>query len=160
MAVPRAQLRLTDAELERFLADSRTLRLATVGDDGVPHVVPLWFVWVDGTVFLNSTMGNVTVENMLRSGRAAAVIDDGESYDELRGAVVTGRVELATDDPRVADADRLWSEKYLGGSPTPYRLWRNRVWLRLVPDEIASWDFRKIPEARARRDAERTREGG
>ena len=25
-----------------------------VGDDGVPHVVPLWFVWHDGAIWLNS----------------------------------------------------------------------------------------------------------
>jgi hypothetical protein len=29
-----------------------------------------------------------------------------------------------------------------------------------VPERIASWDFRKIPEARARREAARHAEGG
>ena len=86
---------------------------------------------------------------------AAGVVDDGEAYDALRGVVVTGRVEVAEDDPRLAAAERAWSEKYLAGNEPPYRRWRNRVWLRLVPERTASWDFRKIPEARARR----TREG-
>jgi hypothetical protein len=92
---------------------------------------------------------------MLRSGRAAAVIDDGEEYEVLRGATITGRVEEAEDDPRLPRVEREWSEKYLGGEPVPYRRWRNRVWLRLVPERIASWDFRKIPEAKARHEAAR-----
>jgi PPOX class probable F420-dependent enzyme len=149
----KLDLSLTEEELDAYLRGGRTIRMATVGPDGMPHVVPLWFVWHDGTVFLNSTRGNPTVENMLRDGRAAGVVDDGETYDALRGAVVTGRVEVAEDDPGLSEAERLWSEKYLGGNEPPYRRWRNRVWLRLTPDRVASWDFRKIPEARARRDA-------
>jgi nitroimidazol reductase NimA-like FMN-containing flavoprotein (pyridoxamine 5'-phosphate oxidase superfamily) len=156
----KLDLSLTDEELEAYLRLGRTVRVATVGHDGTPHVVPLWFVWHDGTLFLNSTRGNPTVENMLRDGRAAGVVDDGESYDDLRGVVVTGHVEVAEADPRLPEAERLWSEKYLGGNEPPYRRWRNRVWLRMVPQRVASWDFRKISEAKARRDAERlAREG-
>jgi len=147
----KLDLSMTDEEREAYLSEERTIRVATVGADGIPHVVPLWFVWHDGTVFLNSTRGNPTVKNMLRDGRAAGVVDDGSTYDALRGVVVTGRVEVAEDDPRLPVAERAWSAKYLGGNEPPYRRWRGRVWLRLVPERIASWDFRKIPEARAQR---------
>lgn len=156
----KLDLSLTPRELEDHMRAGRTVRVATVGRDGDPHVVPLWFVWHDRTLFLNSTLGNPTVENMLRTGRAAGVVDDGESYDVLRGAELTGRVERADEDPRLPEVERAWSEKYLGGNEPPYRRWRDRVWLRLVPDRSSSWDFRKIPEERARRDAERgAREG-
>jgi general stress protein 26 len=151
----RLDLSLTEAEMEPYLRSQRTARVATVDEHGRPHVVPLWFVWHDGTLFLNSTLGNPTVENALRSGRAAAVVDDGEDYDTLRGVTMSGSVETAEDDPRLHHVEREWSRKYLGGGELPYRRWHGRLWLRLVPDRIASWDFRKIPEAKARRDAER-----
>jgi len=151
--VAKLDLSLTNTELEGYLRDQRTIRVATVGADGTPHVVPLWFVWHDGAAFLNSTLGNPAVENMLRTGRAAGVIDDGEAYDALRGVVLTGRVERAEDDPRLPDVEGRWSRKYLGGNEPPYRRWHDRLWLRLVPERTASWDFRKIPEAKARRDA-------
>jgi nitroimidazol reductase NimA-like FMN-containing flavoprotein (pyridoxamine 5'-phosphate oxidase superfamily) len=154
----RLDLSLSAEELETYLRDKRTVRVATLGPDGTPHVVPLWFVWHEGVMFLNSTLGNPTVENLLREGRAAGVIDDGETYDELRGAVVTGTAGRAGDDPRLPEVERAWSEKYLAGSEPPYRRWRNRVWLRIEPERIASWDFRKIPEAKARRDAARAKE--
>jgi Pyridoxamine 5'-phosphate oxidase len=148
-------LSLTDRELDEFLSAQRTARVATTGSDGTPHVVPLWFVWQGGALFLNSTLGNPTVENLIRTGQAAAVIDDGQSYDVLRGAVLTGAAGRADGDPRLPEVERMWSEKYLGGGDLPYRRWRNRVWLRLTPARIASWDFRKIPQARARADASR-----
>lgn len=155
----RLDLSLDAAELEAYLAEQRTVRLATASAEGTPHVVPLWFVWLDGAMFLNSTLGNVTVTNALRSGVAAGVVDDGDAYGTLRGVTLTGRIERADDDPRLREVERRWGEKYLGGAEPPFRRWRNRVWLRLVPARVASWDFRKIPEARARRDRERGARG-
>jgi nitroimidazol reductase NimA-like FMN-containing flavoprotein (pyridoxamine 5'-phosphate oxidase superfamily) len=151
-------LSLTPNEMEPYLRSQRTVRVATTGESGYPHVVPLWFVWHDRTLFLNSTLGNPTVENALRTGRAAAVVDDGDEYEVLRGVTLTGRVEPAEGDPRLPRVEREWSEKYLGGRELPYRRWQNRLWLRLVPERVASWDFRKIPEAKARRDRERRAE--
>ena len=150
----------TPEELEVYLTAQRTVRVATAFEDGTPHVVPLWFVWLDGAMFFNSTLGNVTTENIIERGRATAAVDDGETYDVLRGAVVTARAARADDDPRIPEVERSWSTKYAGGNEFPYRRWRNRAWFRLDPERIASWDFRKIPEARARRDAKREgREG-
>jgi nitroimidazol reductase NimA-like FMN-containing flavoprotein (pyridoxamine 5'-phosphate oxidase superfamily) len=147
--VAKLDLSLTDGELAAFLAEQRTVRVATVRPDGAPHVVPLWFVWQGGALYLNSTLGNPTVENMLRTGIASAVIDDGETYDVLRGVVLTGRVDRLGDEAP-AEVERTWSGKYLGGGELPYRRWRDRTWLRLDPERAASWDFRKIPEARRR----------
>ena len=151
----KLDLSLTDEELEAFLGEQHTVRVATVGPDGAPHVVPLWFVWHDGSVFLNSTLGNPTVENMARTGTASAVVDDGRTYDLLRGVVLSGPVERIDGGPP-PEVERAWSQKYLGGGELPYRGWKNRTWLRLVPQRTVSWDFRKIPEARARRDERRT----
>ncbi|MGH2661430.1 MAG: pyridoxamine 5'-phosphate oxidase family protein [Actinomycetota bacterium] len=149
---------LTDEEIDAFLRERRTVRVATVGPDGTPHVVPLWYVWHEGSMFFNSTLGNPTVENLLREGQAAAVVDDGEEYEVLRGVVVTGTVTLAEDDPLLPEVERAQSKKYLGGNESPYKKWKRRRWFRLTPERIASWDFRKIPDALARRAAKRARE--
>src|SRR5205823_5674922 len=127
----KLDLALTSEEIDAFLGEQKTARVATVGPDGDPHVVPLWFVWFDGSMFMNSTRGNVTVENLRRSPNVAAVCDDGETYDDLRGVVVRGPVVEAGDDPRIPDVEHRWSAKYLAGNPVPFATWRNRVWLRL-----------------------------
>lgn len=141
---------MTAEEIDAFLREQRTVRLATADPEGVPHVVPLWFVWHEGALYLNSTLGNVTVENMLAGGAASGVVDSGEAYDELRGVTITAEVERL-GDTAPEEVERAWSEKYMGGGELPYRRWKNRSWFRLTPRSTASWDFRKIPEARARR---------
>ena len=146
----KLDLSLTREELEEFLVSQRTIRLATATRPGRPHVVPLWFVWVDGTVFMNTTLGNLTVRNLQENPQATGSIDDGDTYDTLRGVLVHGTVERADDDARLDTVMHRWSEKYMGGNPLPYARWKNRAWFRLVPERITSWDFRKIPRAKAR----------
>lgn len=152
--MPKRDIALTDGELDVFLSEQRTVRVATAGPAG-PQVVPLWFVWFDGSMYMNTTLGNLTVVNLADDPRAAATVDDGFDYDTLRGAVLRGPVAVGADDPRLDEVRGRWSEKYLNGNPVPFDRWKNRVWLRLDPREVASWDFRKIPSARSRREAER-----
>jgi nitroimidazol reductase NimA-like FMN-containing flavoprotein (pyridoxamine 5'-phosphate oxidase superfamily) len=144
LAVPRSQLRLTPDELDRFLTEQRTVRLATVGDDGVPHVVPLWFVWHEGAVWLNSLRKSKR-HGHLREGRPVGlVVDDGDKYEELRGVRMSGRPEVVPDDDPVRlEAYRLFGRKYFGVDELPSQASYETV--RIEPDDIASWDFRKIP---------------
>jgi len=152
----KLDIALTPEEVDWFLGEQRTVRLATAGPGG-PHVVPLWFVWLEGSMHMNSTLGNVTIVNLADDPRGAAVVDDGDGYDSLRGVVLHGSVTVgsgAVPASRVDAVASAWSVKYMGGGPLPYDRWRGRLWLRLDPDHVSSWDFRKIPAARAQRDAQ------
>jgi nitroimidazol reductase NimA-like FMN-containing flavoprotein (pyridoxamine 5'-phosphate oxidase superfamily) len=150
----KLDLSLTDEELTAYMRRERTIRLATASPDGRPQVVPLWFVWIDGTVFMNSTLGNVSIRNLQVNPRATGTVDDGGPYEELRGVVIEGLVEWAQDDPRLDTVKATWSTKYMNGGPVPYDRWKDRTWFRLLPERVTSWDFRKIPEAKARAKAE------
>jgi nitroimidazol reductase NimA-like FMN-containing flavoprotein (pyridoxamine 5'-phosphate oxidase superfamily) len=149
----KLDLSLTDDELAAYLDFQRTIRLATASLDGRPQVVPLWFVWIDRTVFMNSTLGNVSIRNLQANPRATGSVDDGGPYEELRGVVIEGPVEWALDDPRLDEVKATWSRKYMNGGPVPYDRWKDRTWFRLLPERITSWDFRKIPDAKARAKA-------
>ena len=83
----------------------------------------------------------------------AVVVDAGENYTELRGVELTGSVEMVGDAPRpvdaapderLAEAERLFGDRYANGR---FANDGRHAWLRLVPDKIVSWDFRKSREA-------------
>jgi hypothetical protein len=152
MPIPRSQLRLTPEELEDFLRTERTAHIATTSADGSPHVVPLWFVWHDGAMYLNSLKRSRRTRDIERGSKTAACVDAGEAYSELRGAVLYGRFEDAGDVPQIR---KLFGEKYWGGIDIPET--KSHRWLVMRPDKIVSWDFAKIPTGRDRR-LEATRE--
>ena len=96
----------TDAELAYLQGGRRLARIATVGRDGTPHVVPvgMWSynpeheaIDVTGRDFDRTKK----FRDVVRSGRAAIVIDDLASTDPWRprAVEVRGRAE-ALHDPR------------------------------------------------------------
>ena len=136
---------MTAEELDDYLGTQRTLRLATVGDDGVPHVVPLWFVWHEGAVWLNSLRKTRRHRHLLTGRPVGLVIDDGDAYDQLRGVRMTGRPQARPDDDPVrVEAYRRFGRKYFDRDELPNQ--RSYEAIRIQPDELASWDFRKIPK--------------
>jgi nitroimidazol reductase NimA-like FMN-containing flavoprotein (pyridoxamine 5'-phosphate oxidase superfamily) len=149
----KLDIAMTPQELEEFLGSHRTVRIATIGPSG-PHNVPYWYTWYDGCIWFNTTLGNLAVRNAERDPRASATVDDGEVYEELRGATINGRIELVPrTDPRIEGVETTLSNRYLAGNPAPYANWPSRQWFCLKPETVHSWDFRKIPAARAAREA-------
>ncbi len=138
---------MTSAEVDAFLAEERTCRVATVGATG-PHATPLWYVWHGGSVWLTSLSRSQRWTDLQNDPRIAVVVDAGEAYDQLRGVELRGKVEVVGDVPRtdapVAELDgpeQAFADRYSGG--VVVRDGRH-AWLRLTPEKITSWDFRKL----------------
>jgi nitroimidazol reductase NimA-like FMN-containing flavoprotein (pyridoxamine 5'-phosphate oxidase superfamily) len=149
MPIPRDQLLLTDDELDEMLRTERTLRAATVSPDGWPHVVPLWFVWHDRQIWINSLRRSRRARDVRAGSPVALCVDTGLEYGELRGAVLYGRFETIEDDPALLVVKADFARKYWKLEMVPDL--KSHAWLRLSPDRVASWDFRKIPAGRDRR---------
>ncbi len=144
MVVARSRLRMTEAELDAFLASERVLRLATVDEDGWPHVVPLWFVWRDGVFFVNNLDRSKRTRLLREGARSALTVDAGEEYGELRGVSCRVTQRFLDDDEDTEPLRLAHAQKYLGiDEPLPQM--RSHTWLALTPaGELASWDFRKL----------------
>jgi Pyridoxamine 5'-phosphate oxidase len=139
---------MTPDEVDTLLAEQHTCRVATVGTNG-PHATPLWFVWQDGAIWLTSLSRSQRWTDLQNDPRIAVVVDAGEGYTELRGVELRGRVQVVGEVPRTGEPvpeldgpEQAMADRYTGG--TIVRDGRH-AWLKLVPEKITSWDFRKLP---------------
>jgi PPOX class probable F420-dependent enzyme len=142
------RIAMSPEELDKFLAEERTCRVATVGADGRPHNTPLWFVWDGQGLWLNSIVKSQRWTDVTRRPQVSVVVDAGDGYDELRGVEIIGQLERVGEAPRSSTPDaqlegpeRLFGAKYIGGTFQPDG---RHAWLRLSPEKIVSWDFRKL----------------
>ena len=143
MPLPRSILRMTEAELEELLTTERSLRIGTVGNNGMPHVAPMWFVWDDGAIWLNSLIRSKRTKDLAAGSPVALCVDAGHDYAELRGAVLYGTPEEITDEALTTEARKLFGKKYWNIEEVPVT--KSHIWLRVKPEKIVSWDFKKIP---------------
>ena len=89
--------KMSKVEAYEFLATgTRTGKLATVRDDGRPHVAPIWFVLDGDDLIFNTWHESVKGKNLVRDGRIALTVD--EEVAPYAFVLVEGTVEI-TDDP-------------------------------------------------------------
>ncbi|MFH9070413.1 pyridoxamine 5'-phosphate oxidase family protein [Streptomyces alboflavus] len=143
------RIMMTPDEVDAFLAAERTCRIATVSADGAPHVSALWFAWDGTSLWLYSVTRSKRWAELRRDPRVAVVVDAGEQYGELRGVELTGTAEVIGEVPRTGEPrpeldlpERLFARKNFGMEEMVHD--GRHAWLRLTPDAIASWDFRKL----------------
>ena len=140
---------MSEQEVQDFLAAQRTATLVTVGKDGHPHAVAMWFALVDGAIWFETKAKAQKAVNLGRDPRATVLVEDGLTYDTLRGVSLEGRATI-TDDP-----DALWEvgvsmwERYHGPyseevKPLVEYMLNKRVAVRLDVDRVRSWDHRKL----------------
>jgi len=149
----RKQIEMTDAEARAFLDGSRTVILNSIGRDGVPHPMPMWFaVEDDGAVVMTTFAKSQKIRNLERDPRVSLLAEDGEAYAELRGVVIYGKAELSPGVDQVLDVlERVTrrSTGAAGAAPEALRAGlektaRKRVAIRVRPERIVSWDHRKL----------------
>jgi len=140
---------MSDAEVAEFIEHSRTVTLATIGRDGQPHLVAMWYGVLDGKIWFETKAKSQKAVNLRRDSRVTCLIEDGETYDKLRGVSIEGTATV------VADPDAVWAlgvnvwERYTGPyteDMRPYveRMMHNRIVVRVDPVRIRSWDHRKL----------------
>jgi len=142
------RIAMTPEEVDAFLAEERTCRVATTGADGHPHVMPMWFVWESGRLWLNSIVKSQRWTDLTRHPYVAVVVDAGRDFHELRGVEIRGEIQIVGDVPRttapVSELERpeaLMAAKYsASGRFVPDG---RHAWLRVTPTKLVSWDFRK-----------------
>ncbi|MFN8016702.1 MAG: PPOX class F420-dependent oxidoreductase [Acidimicrobiales bacterium] len=145
----RKQIEMTDAEVAAYLEASRTATMATIGATGQPHLVAMWFGVIDGEVWFETKAKSQKAVNLKRDPRITVMVEDGETYDSLRGVAIEGTAEIV-DDP-----DALWTvgvnvwERYNGPytddvKPLVEFMLHNRIAVRVRADRVRSWDHRKL----------------
>ena len=86
MAGPdREQIVMTAAEVDAFLGVPRTLNVATIGPSGHPHLVAMWYGFLDGKVAFWTFAKSQKILNLRRSPLLSALAEEGMTYATLKG---------------------------------------------------------------------------
>ncbi len=145
----RSQVEMNDDEIKAFLASRRTANLATVGPDGRPHVVGMWFALIDDVMWFETKAKAQKTVNLRRDPRATVLVEDGLTYDTLRGVSLEGTCEIIDDaDALFAVGVSVW-ERYHGEyteevKPLVETMLNKRVAVRFDVTRTRSWDHRKL----------------
>jgi PPOX class probable F420-dependent enzyme len=145
----RNQIVMSDAEIADFVARSRTGTLATIGADGQPHLVAMWYGVLDGDIWVETKAKSQKAVNLRRNPRVSFLIEDGMTYDTLRGVAFEGVGEIVEDPDTIFKVGISVWERYNGPytddlKPAVDMMMNKRVAVRIAASRIRSWDHSKL----------------
>lgn len=145
----RSEIEMSAPEIDEFVGSQRTATLATLGPGGQPHLVAMWFGYLDGYLWFETKSKSQKAVNMRRDPRISVLIEDGLTYDTLRGVAFEGRAEITTDAGALQRLGvNIW-ERYYGeytaeAGPMVAAMLHKRIAVRVDVERARSWDHRKL----------------
>jgi PPOX class probable F420-dependent enzyme len=144
----RRAIELDATELAALLVEGRTLVLGTYGPRGEIHLVPLWYALLDGELWWWTYARSQKARNLERDPRATGLVELGESYEELRGAMLVGRVHAVHGLAATQRVGEALVARYGVDTPDARAAMLasapKRVAMRFDVERVASWDHRKL----------------
>jgi len=145
----RGSIVMTDQEIADFVEQSRVATMATIGPDGQPHLVAMWYAVIDGQIWFETKGKSQKAVNLGRDKRITVLIESGHTYDSLKGVSFEGTATVV-DDP-----EALWQvgvsvwERYTGPYTEEMRpfvemMLNKRVAVRVDVERARSWDHKKL----------------
>jgi PPOX class probable F420-dependent enzyme len=149
-ASARAAIAMSPGEVTVFLEQERVVTLASLGRDGWPHLVPLWYLVRDGEVWAWTYAKSQKARNLERDARCTLQVEAGDAYHELRGVMLKAEAVIHRDLETVAGIGQGLVARYGGEGYSPEeaeamrRQAPKRIGLQFRVRRTASWDHRKL----------------
>lgn len=150
----RQAVAMTQPEIDDFLAGRHVMNLATIGPTGRPHLVGMWYGWApDGRIAFHTYSRSQKVKNLGRNSALTALVEDGTSYNELRGVQLVCDAEVTDDRDIVHAIAESTYERYNAATDGPltdeirpllHAYMAKRVGVLLTVVDTASWNHAKL----------------
>jgi hypothetical protein len=150
----RDQITMSDGDALAFLEEERIVTCASFGPRGWPHLMPLWYVVREGTLWSWTFAKSKKVRNLERDPRCTLQVEAGRDvYHELRGVMLECEVTIHRDLETVAGFGMELARSYGGGESSGdmraafEQQAAKRVALEFRERRRATWDHRKLGSA-------------
>ena len=126
---------------ERRLHSDIIAWLTTVGSDGRPYTVPVWFLWEGETILIFSQPRKQKIRNLRKNARVTLALDDTKQGEDV--VIVEGTAELI-EDPNMSVIIPAYVEKYgaiiqsMGWTPASMATDYSQG-IRVTPTKFRSW---------------------
>jgi PPOX class probable F420-dependent enzyme len=144
----RDQIAMSDHELRAFLAEKKVLTCATIGPNGRPHLMPLWYAADDLKLRGWTYAKSQKAKNLERDPRATLQVEDGEQYHELRGVMMECDVDIERDADKVVNFGMALFQRFGATGPDVEAMIAaqapKRIGLTFTPTRTVSWDHSKL----------------
>jgi PPOX class probable F420-dependent enzyme len=147
----RHEIAMSPEEVDGFLHEPHTLNVATIGPTGHPHLVAMWYGFLGGQIAFWTFGRSQKIVNLRRDPKITALVEEGDTYAELRGVELVGTGRIVEDYDTIVRIALSVAERHVGPTgvsdnarPFIEAQAHKRLGVVIDVERSASWDHRKL----------------
>ena len=127
------------AWVETRLVESKNYWVCSTRADGRPHAMPVWGVWVAGSLYFATDRTSQKARNLAADPHISVHLESG---DEV--VILEGIIQEEQDRERLAHMATAYNQKYPGFSFDPFAR-SDDVTFVLHPEKAMAWTEKSFP---------------
>lgn len=127
---------------DEFLESQKILRLSTILPDGTPHIVPVWYIYMDKKLYVGTNTTTTKAKNIARDGRVGFCIDEGVR-SPIYGVAGSGTADLISDPAEIKEIAVKILHRYMGTIDESGQeiLDNTDCIIRITPTKTTEWSY-------------------
>ena len=97
---------------DEFLRSQKILRLATIGDSQIPHIVPVWYRFAGGKIHIGTNTKTQKVRNLKNNSAVSFCVDVGVNSPDIFGVMGRGNADLIVQKSKVRNIAKKILSRY------------------------------------------------
>ena len=129
---------------DEFLKSQKVLRLATIGQDKVPHVVPVWYRYSGKKFYIGTNTKTQKAKNAKKNSKVSFCIDVGVNAPDIYGVMGQGKANLILEESKVKSIAKKILLRYfntLENRSAKELLGDTDCIIEVVPEKITNWSY-------------------
>lgn len=129
---------------DEFLKEQKVLRLATIDKNKTPHIVPVWYRYSGGKVYIGTNTKTQKVKNIKKNNRISCCVDVGINAPNIFGVMLQGNASLILENKkvkRIAKKILLRYFKSLENKSAKELLDDTDCIIEIVPKKFTVWNY-------------------
>ena len=129
---------------DEFLKSQKILRLATIGKNKTPHIVPVWYMYSSKKIYIGTYTRTQKAKNVKKNNRVSFVVDVGVNAPNIYGVMGEGTANLILDIPRVkkiATKILLRYFKSMKNTSAIELLDDTDCIIEIIPEKFSTWSY-------------------
>ena len=129
---------------DEFLKEQKILRLATIGKNKTPYIVPVWYRYSGKKFYIGTNTKTQKAKNIKKNNKVSCCIDVGINVPNIYGVMVQGNASLILENKKVkmiAKKILLRYFKTLENKSAKELLEDTDCIIEIVPEKFTIWNY-------------------
>ncbi len=129
---------------KNFIKNQKILRIATVDNTGNPHIVPVWYRYINNRFYIGTNTRTTKARNIKHNPKVSFCIDIGVNSPDIFGVMGIGKAKLILENNRVKSIAKKILLRYfksLKNKSAQHLLRDTDCIIEIIPKKTVNWKF-------------------